>query len=162
MDDLREAQRLQRNGEELLWFRKGNMEYVVRDPATLERLPRQLCRSHAAWATRNRPSAIARARSATSRPPSATVRRKLGMKQAELATRRMRESEADARMAELDRQQAALDKQQAELDAPMAELDRQQAELDRKMQAANARAEQRAKQLMDEAIVKGTAQPLKR
>lgn len=84
------------------------------------------------------------------------------MKQAELATRRMREGEADARMAELDRQQAALDKQQAELAAPMAELDRQQAELDRKMQTANARAEQRAKKLMDEAIVKGTAQPLKK
>ena len=48
------------------------------------------------------------------------------------------------------------------MDAPMAALDRQQAELDKKMMAADARAEQQAKQLMDEAISKGTAQPLKK
>lgn len=48
MGDLREAQRVQRNGEELLWFRRGNLEYVVRDPATLERIRAnyQLCGSH--------------------------------------------------------------------------------------------------------------------
>jgi chromosome segregation ATPase len=161
MGDLREAQRLQRNGEELLWFRKGNVEYVVRDPATLERI-----RANYAEVTSlgNSQSAIGNRQSAIGNKQAAIGNRQaeLGMKQAELATRRMRESKADARMAELDRQQAALDKQQAELAAPMAELDRQQAELDRKMQAANARAEQRAKQLMDEAIVKGTAQPLKK
>lgn len=161
MGDLREAQRLQRNGEELLWFRKGNVEYVVRDPATLERL-----RANYAEVTRlgGSQSAIGNRQSAIGNKQAAIGNRQaaLGMKQAELATRRMRESKADARMAELDRQQAALDKQQAELAAPMAELDRQQAELHRKMQAANARAEQRAKQLMDEAIVKGTAQPLKK
>jgi hypothetical protein len=44
----------------------------------------------------------------------------------------------------------------------MAELDRQQAELDKKMQAADARAEQRARQLIDEAVSKGVAQPLKK
>ena len=161
MEDLREAQRLQRNGEELLWFRKGNTKYVVRDPATLERF-----RANYAEVTRlgesqsamgNRQSAIGSKQAAIG-----NLQAKLGMKQAELATRRMRESEADARMAEMDRQQAALDKQQAELDAPMAELDRQQAELDRKMQAADARAEQRVRLLMDEAIAKGVAQPLKK
>lgn len=161
MGDLREAQRVQRNGEELLWFRRGNLEYVVRDPATLERI-----RANYAEVTSlgNSQAAIGNRQSAIGNKQAAIGNRQaeLGMKQAELATRRMREGEADARMAELDRQQAALDKQQAELAAPMAELDRQQAELDRKMQTANARAEQRAKKLMDEAIVKGTAQPLKK
>jgi len=165
MDDLREAQRLQRNGEELLWFRRGNAKYVVRDPATLQRIRDSYAEvtslGEAQSAIGNRQSGIGNKQAAIGNRQA-----ELGMKQAELAsrlaTRQMRESEADARMAELDRQQAVLDKQQAELDKPMAELDRQQAELDRKMQAADARAEQRARQLMDEAISKGTAQPLKK
>ncbi len=161
MDDLREAQRLQRNGEELLWLRRGNARYVVRDPATLERF-----RASYAEVTRlgGAQSAIGNRQSEIGSKQAAigNLQAELGMKQAELATRRMRESEADAHMAELDRQQAALDRKQAELDAPMAELDRQQAELDRKMRAADVHAEQRAKQLMDEAIAKGTAQPLKK
>ena len=161
MEDLREAQRLQRNGEELLWFRKGNTKYVVRDPATLERF-----RASYAEVTRlgGAQSAIGNRQSEIGNKQAAigNLQAKLGAKQAELATQRMRESEADARMAELDRQQAALDRKQAELDAPMAALDRQQAELDKKMMAADARAEQQAKQLMDEAISKGTAQPLKK
>jgi beta-lactamase regulating signal transducer with metallopeptidase domain len=165
MEDLREAQRLQRNGEELLWFRRGNAEYVVRDPATLERF-----RANYAEVTRlgDSQSAIGNRQSGIGDKQAAIGNKQaeLGMKQAELASRlaarQMRESEADARMAELDRQQAVLDKQQAELDAPMAELDRQQAELDKRMQAADARAEQRARQLMDEAVSKGVAQPLKK
>lgn len=161
VEDLREAQRLQRNGEELLWFRRGNTKYVVRDPATLERFRASYAEvarlGESQSAIGNRQSEIGSKQAAIG-----NLQAELGMKQAELATRRMRESEADARMAELDRQQAALDRKQAELDAPMAELDRQQAELDRKMRAADARAEQRARQLMDEAIAKGTAQPLKK
>jgi chromosome segregation ATPase len=165
MEDLREAQRLQRNGEELLWFRRGNTEYVVRDPATLERFRANYAEvarlGESQSAIGNRQSGIGNKQAAIGNKQA-----ELGMKQAELAsrlaTRQMRESEADARMAELDRQQAVLDRQQAELDAPMAELDRQQAELDKKMQAADARAEQRARQLIDEAVSKGVAQPLKK
>ena len=161
MEDLREAQSLQRNGEELLWFRKGNAKYLVRDPATLERF-----RANYAEVARlgSSQSAIGNRQSEIGNKQAALGSRQaaLGMQQAELATRQMRESKADARMAELDRQQAALEKSQAELAVPMAELDRQQAELDRKMQAADARAEQQAKKLMEEAIVKGTAQPLKK
>ncbi|KAF1709509.1 M56 family metallopeptidase [Pseudoxanthomonas sacheonensis] len=165
MEDLRKAQRLQRNGEELLWFRRGNAEYVVRDAATLERFRANYAEvarlGESQSAIGNRQSGIGNKQAAIGNKQA-----ELGMKQAELASRlatgRMRESEADARMAELDRQQAVLDKQQAELDAPMAELDRQQAELDRKMQAADARAEQRARQLIDEAVSKGVAQPLKK
>lgn len=161
MEDLREAQRLQRNGEELLWFRRGNTKYVVRDPATLERFRASYAEvmrlGGAQSAIGNRQSEIGSKQAAIG-----NLQAELGMKQAELATRRMRESEADARMAELDRQQAALDRKQAELDAPMAELDRQQAELDKKMRAADVRAEQRARQLMDEAVSKGIAQPLKK
>ncbi|SDQ77471.1 M56 family metallopeptidase [Pseudoxanthomonas sp. CF125] len=164
-EDLREAQRLQRNGEELLWFRRGNTKYVVRDPATLERFRANYAEvarlGESQSAIGNRQSGIGNKQAAIGNKQA-----ELGMKQAELAsrlaTRQMRESEADARMAELDRQQAVLDRQQAELDAPMAELDRQQAELDKKMQAADARAEQRARQLIDEAVSKGVAQPLKK
>ena len=161
MEDLREAQRLQRNGEELLWFRRGNTKYVVRDPATLERFRASYAEvarlGGAQAAIGNRQSEIGSKQAAIG-----NLQAQLGMKQAELATRRMRETEADARMADLDRQQAALDRKQSELDAPMAELDRQQAELDKKMRAADMRAEQQARQLMDEAVAKGTAQPLKK
>src|SRR5690606_30985628 len=37
MADIAEARRQQRNGESLLWFRKGRASYVVRDPAALAR-----------------------------------------------------------------------------------------------------------------------------
>ncbi|MDR6841474.1 M56 family metallopeptidase [Pseudoxanthomonas sacheonensis] len=161
MEDLREAQRLQRNGEELLWFRRGESRYVIRDPATLERFRAtyaEVMRLGDAQSTMgNRQSAIGDKQAAIG-----SRQAELGMKQAELATRRMRENEADARMAELDRQQAALERQQAELAAPMAELDREQAALDKRMKAADARAERDAKNLMYEAIIKGMAQPLKK
>lgn len=161
MDDLREAQRLQRNGEELLWFRKGQSRYVIRDRATLERFRAAYAEvmrlGDAQSVMGNRQGAIGDKQAVIG-----SRQAELGMKQAELATQRMRENKADARMMELDRQQAALERQQAELAAPMAELDRQQAVLDKRMKAADARAEREAKSLMYEAIIKGTALPLKK
>jgi hypothetical protein len=175
MDDLREAQRLQRNGEELLWFRRGNAKYVVRDPAVLQQVRASYAEvmrlGDAQSALGNRQAAIGNKQAAIGGKQAAigNLQAQLGAKQAELATRRMQGNETDAGMAELDRQQAALNKKQAELDAPMAELDRQHAELDsqqaaldRKMQAADARAEREVRRLMDEAVAKGTAQPVKK
>lgn len=159
-EDLRKASRLRRGNEELLWIRKGNAEYVVRDPATLESFRASYAEvmslGDAQAAIGNRQAAIGGKQAAIGHRQA-----QMGMKQAELASLRMQQSEADARMAELDRQQAALDKEQAKLNAPMAELDRQQAALNKKMQAADARAERETKKLMDEAIARGVAQPLR-
>ncbi|HYM87117.1 MAG TPA: hypothetical protein VET30_10315 [Pseudoxanthomonas sp.] len=158
--DLREARKLRRGNESLLWFRKGNAEYVVRDPATLARF-------HASYAEVMRlgdqQGAIGNRQGEIGKKQGALGQRQgeLGMQQAELATQHLQRGQSDARMAELDRKQAALDKQQAELAAPMAELDRQQAALDRQIRAADARAERQASKLMDEAVANGVAQPAK-
>jgi chromosome segregation ATPase len=175
MEDLREAQRLQRGGEELLWFRRGNAKYVVRDPAVLQQVRASYAEvqrlGDAQSAIGDRQAAIGNKQAAIGSKQAAigNLQAQLGTKQAELATRRTQASQTDAGMAELDRQQAALDRKQAELNTPMAELDRQQAALarqqaalDKQMQAADARAERELKRLMDEAVAKGLAQSLKK
>ena len=158
-EDIRKANRLRRSNEELLWIRRDNTEYLIRDPATLERFrdsyAEAMSLGDAQVAIGNRHAAIGNKQAAIGQHQA-----QLGMKQAEMARQRMQGSEADARMAELDRQQAALDQEQAKLNAPMADLDRQQAALAKKMEAANARAERETKKLMEEAIRNGTAQPL--
>ncbi|MET0582292.1 MAG: M56 family metallopeptidase [Pseudoxanthomonas sp.] len=158
-EDIRKANRLRSGNEELLWIRRDGREYVVRDPATLERFRASYAEAmslgDAQAAIGNRHAAIGSKQAAIGERQA-----QLGMKQAELASLRMQESEADARMAELDRQQAALDQEQAKLNAPMAELDRQQEALSKKMEAANARAERETRKLMEEAIRNGTAKPL--
>ncbi len=158
-EDIRKANRLRRGNEELLWIRRDNTEYLIRDPATLERFRASYAEAmslgDAQVAIGNRHAAIGSKQAAIGQRQA-----QLGMKQAEMASQRMQGSKADARMAELDRQQAALDQEQAKLNAPMADLDRQQAALAKKMEAANARAERETKKLMEEAIRNGTAQPL--
>ena len=157
--DIRKANRLRRGDEELLWIRRDNTEYVIRDPATLERFRASYAEAmslgDAQVAIGNRHAAIGSKQAAIGHRQA-----QLGMKQAEMAGQRRQDSDADARMADLDRQQAALDQEQAKLNAPMADLDRQQAALAKKMEAANARAERETKKLMEEAIRSGTAQPL--
>lgn len=158
--DLQQARKLRRGNEPLLWFRKGNAEYVVRDPATLARF-----RASYADVMRlgDQQGAIGNRQGDIGKKQGALGQRQgeLGMQQAELAGRHLQESHVAVRMAELDRQQAALDRQQAELAAPMAELDRQQAALHEQMQAADARAQRQAAKLMDEAVASGVALPAK-
>jgi len=159
-EELRRVQRMHADGKDLLWFRKGSSEYVVRDPALLARL-----RDSYAEVTRvgRQQGAIGAKQGEIGQKQGAIGQRQaaLGMRQAELASQRLPQTQADARAAELDRQQAELDRQQAQLQAPMAALDRQQAVLDKQMHAADARAQRQARALMDQAIATGVAQQLK-
>ena len=159
-EELRRVQRMHADGKDLLWFRKGSSEYVVRDPALLARL-----RDSYAEVTRvgRQQGAIGAKQGEIGQKQGAIGQRQaaLGMRQAELARQRLPQPQADAGAAELDRQQAELDRQQSQLQAPMAALDRQQAVLDKQMHAADARAQREARALMDQAIATGVAQPLK-
>jgi hypothetical protein len=156
MLDMAEARRQQRNGEQLLWFRKGRASYVVRDPALLARFQ----------STFEETSALADAQG------------KLGDRQGELGEQQgklgERQGEISMRYAELAlgkaqaERQAALAAQQrgmaeqaqflAERQAVMA---REQAKLAAKQAAASARTEREVKNLIDEALAKGAAQSTK-
>ncbi|MEO6104573.1 MAG: M56 family metallopeptidase [Pseudoxanthomonas sp.] len=156
--DLREANKLRHGNESLLWFRKGAAKYVVRDPATLQRFRASYAEvvrlGDQQGALGNRQGALGNRQGALGERQGA-----LGMKQAELAMGGLPESERDARMAEVDRKMAALARQMAEFNAPMADLGRQMAALSKQMQAADARAGQQARKLIDEAIASGLAKP---
>ena len=159
-DELRRVRRMQAGGKDLLWFRKGNAEYMVRDPALLARF-----RENYAEVTRlGRQQGAVGARQGEIGQKQGIIGQRqgaLGLRQAELASRRLPHGQADARAAELDRQQAELDRQQSRLHAPMAELDRQQALLGEQMRAADARAQRGARTLMEQAIATGAAQPVR-
>lgn len=159
-DELRRVRRMQAEGKDLLWFRNGNAEYMVRDPALLARF-----RENYAEVTRlGRQQGAVGARQGEIGQKQGIIGQRqgaLGLRQAELASRRLPNGQADARAAELDRQQAELDRQQSLLHAPMAELDRQQALLGEQMRAADARAQRGARALMEQAIATGAAQPVR-
>ncbi len=158
-DELRRVQHLHAGGQDLLWFRKGKAEYLVRDPALLARFGdryaevTQLGKQQGELGARQ--GQLGQQQGAIGQRQAV-----LGMRQAKLASEHLPQAQADARAAGLDRQQDELDRQQAQLQAPMAALDQQQAALDKKMQAAAARAQRETSALMDHAIATGVAHPL--
>jgi beta-lactamase regulating signal transducer with metallopeptidase domain len=111
-DDIAVARRYQHGAEPLFWTRRGEQEWVVRDPAFLERVDELY----------------------------APVR-ELGAKQAELGGKQAelgaKQAEMGAHQAELGAQQAALGSQQANLSVQMAKLSAQQAALSARRYAAD-------------------------
>ncbi|AEL04990.1 hypothetical protein [Xanthomonas campestris] len=166
LDDLRRAQRLAGNSNAVLWFRTGGKSYVVRDPATLDRLhalyapvarlgdaqgalgERQgrlgeqqgaLGEQIAALAAHDAAAAAAQAHAAIAGDPSASNKAEHAAQQANAAQQRSKQQQMEA----LATQQAALAAQQAGLAEQQA--------------VASARAEAQARSLMREAIQHGLA-----
>jgi beta-lactamase regulating signal transducer with metallopeptidase domain len=92
------------SGEPLLWFRREEAEYVVRDPATLARVKEIL-------------------------EPQRELGRQQGELGAEQAELGRRQAELGSQQAELGRRQGELGKQQGELGAQQARLGAEQAAL---------------------------------
>ncbi|MGH8060570.1 MAG: M56 family metallopeptidase [Pseudoxanthomonas sp.] len=156
MVDMAEARRQQRNGEQLLWFRKGRTSYVVRDPAALARFQ----------STFKETSALADAQGKLGDRQGELGEQQgklgerqgaIGMQQAELAI-----SKANSeRQAALAAQQRGMAEQAQFLAERQAVMAREQAKLAEKQAASSARTAREVKQLIEEALAKGIAQPTK-
>ena len=148
MDDIHRAQAVRNDHEALLYVRKGNAAYVIRDPATLRQA-----------------KAILRPQEELGARQGELGRRQgeLGAKQGELGAEqgRLGALQANARpreAAELARQQGELGRRQGELGEQQGELGRQQGELGREQARLADIAQGQIRVLIDDAIRRGLAQ----
>ncbi len=157
-------QRLRGNDARLFWFEIAGREYVVRDPAGIDR----------ALAVTKVVREIGAAQGAVGAKQGA-----IGAKQATLSLKEASASDAqrkeierqrqelDAQMRELDTQMRALDAKMREADQPMADLDAkmrvlddEMRVLDGKMREAEKKMEVELRQLIEKLIAEKVAQPL--
>jgi beta-lactamase regulating signal transducer with metallopeptidase domain len=171
--DMREAQRQRRGSEDMLWVRKGNARYVVRDPATLRKLQAVHDEMNALGEQQGRLGA--------QQGELGGQQGKLGARQAEIAVKAsmlaaeqaqqsalqaagVATSNAQAaqseRMAALEAQQRGMAEQMEFLGERQAALGREQAALGAKQAAASERASREANRLLEQAIKNGLAQPV--
>ena len=171
--DMREAQRQRRGSEDMLWVRKGNARYVVRDPATLRKLQAVHDEMNALGEQQGRLGA--------QQGELGGQQGKLGARQAEIAVKAsmiaaeqaqqsalqaagVATSNAHAahseRMAALEAQQRGMAEQMEFLGERQAALGREQAALGAKQAAASERASREANRLLEQAIKNGLAQPV--
>ena len=156
MFDIAEARRQQRNGEQLLWFRKGRASYVVRDPALLARF-RTTFEETSALADAQGKLGDRQGELGEQQGRIGERQGEIGMQQAELAINKAN-SERQAALAAQQRGMAEQAQFLAERQAGMA---REQAKLAEKQVAASARTAEEVKQLIEEALAKGVAQSTK-
>ncbi len=160
-DELREAQAARRGDAPLLWMRRGDARYVVRDRATIEAIRDAYAEVTALGEAQGELGALQGSlggRQGT-----------LGARQAEIAVQAATRALADVDVrAQVDASvSAALQRQQAGMQAEMQRLATQQVELAReqtalatRQQTASARAEREARALMDDAIRNGLTERL--
>lgn len=184
--DLDIVSKLHAANKAMLWFRRGDHAYLIRDKAMLERAGRiyapvtALARQQGRLAGQQ--GAIAGRQAGLAAQDAAFAQRQavLAGRQAEMASRmaareaagsdeQAQRREMDAQRREMDAAQAQLDQRHAELEARLgpqrralemqqAGFEKQQQALDRQQQQAQRTAEQSMNQLLDEALAKGLAQ----
>jgi bla regulator protein BlaR1 len=179
--DVATAKRLHQENEPMLWLRRGNKAWVIRDKTTLERAKRiyqpvsQLAEAQGELAGKQGEIAARQAGLAARSAGFAERQAAIAQRQAQLAeqtmdpaTRASAEMESRRRslQAEQDtlaRQQNALqteqNQEQTELSAKQAELSSQQAAMTRLQQEATQKADRQTRQLTDDALASGAAQP---
>lgn len=156
MLDIAAARRQQRNGEQLLWFRKGRASYVVRDPVLLARFQSAFEETSAL--------ADAQGKLGDRQGELGEQQGKLGMRQGEIGMQQAKLAIGRAqaeRQAALAAQQRGMAEQAQFLAERQAVMAREQAKLAEKQVAASARTEQEVKKLIEEALAKGAAQSTK-
>ena len=157
----------------VLWFRRGDKAYLIRDASFIQR-------ARAAYAPMNELArqqgqlGAQQGRLGSKQGALGARQGELGAQQARLAAREAvlaAQSNQDARTtaqearltqqassAEFRRQEDALREQQAELGKQQAELGKQQKALSGRMQLISDQVNQQMDQLVDEAVAKGIAQ----
>lgn len=188
--DLSTVRRLRKRDEPLLWFRRGDKSWLIRDPAYIQR-------AKAAYAPI---AALGKQQGKLGEQQGALGEQqgRLGGQQGEFGAREaelaMRQASLDSRMAELDSQadaakasqatsdarkalqaqvarldaqrqalrshQAALGKQQQALSQQQEAFGKQQQALGERQRAASMQAEREIDKLLQEALAKGVAQPV--
>jgi beta-lactamase regulating signal transducer with metallopeptidase domain len=166
-EDLKKVRRMRgSSGEDILWYRQGGKEYVVRDAALLKQA-KDLFKAQGELGARQgelggRQGALGAKQGALGAKQGA-----LGAQQGALAADRVRrgsdadDSDLDRRMEELSRKMDDLGRQQEELGRQQEVLGRQQEELGRQQEALSAKAEKELRSLMSRAIQSGAAQEVK-
>lgn len=154
-DELAEARAAQRGNESLLWLRRGDARYVVRDADTIERF---------------REAFADVARLGERQGTLGAEQGELGARQGEiggrisdLALQAVRNGDDASRrtaLAALEAESRALGAQLGTMSSQQAALAEQQSALARQQAGAQARANRQARSLLDEAISSGRAQRL--
>lgn len=146
-DDFRAARAMRSGREAMLYVRRGDATYVIRDAATLDQGERIFAPQRALGA---RQSELGARQSELGRRQSA-----LGAEQARLGQQM---ADDPQRATRLGRQMAALGREQATFGAQQSELGAQQSELGREQARLARLAEGEFRVVVDEAIERGVAQ----
>ncbi len=165
-DDVGKAKSLRGSSKgDLLWFRRGGKEYVIRDSALLRQV-QDLYKPVSELGARQgelggRQGALGGKQGALGARQGA-----LGAELGAIAADRARRGDADdrdleRREKEINRKMEDLSRQMEDLGRQQEELGRQQEELGRQQEAASARADKELHELMDRAIRSGAAQEVR-
>ena len=168
--DLAIAQQLHQGKGPVLWFRRGDKAYLIRDASYIERAKaayapmKELARQQGELGAQQ-------GRLGGKQGALGARQGELGAQQAQLAARQAvlaaqssqdaRTQAQEARLAQHDEfrwQEDALHQQQVELGKQQEELGKQQKALSGRMRLTSDKANQQMDQLLDEAVAKGIAQ----
>ncbi len=151
-DEIAKVKRLRGSAnEDVLWFRRGGKEYVVRDAALLKQA-KELSKAQGELGSRQgelggRQGALGARQGA------------LGAEMGTLASDRARRGDGDDR--DLDRREKELSAKMEDLGRQQEELGRQQEALGRQQEELGRKAEKEMHALIDRAIQSGAAQEVK-
>lgn len=161
-DELREARAAQQGGGPMLWLRRGDARYVVRDAGTIERFRAAFADVHALG---ERQGALGERQGTIGAEQGALGARQgeIGGRIAELALQATRSGDDASQRRALDALQAearTLGAQMGRLASQQGVLAGEQSELARQQADAQARAARQARSIVDEVIASGRAQRL--
>lgn len=176
-NDLASAKRFQQNNEPMLWFRRGDKAYLIRDAGYIQRARvayapvMELARQQGELGNRQGQLGGKQGALGARQGQLGTRQGQLASREATLAVQSTSQNpstaELEAKRAsleasqnELGRQQDELGKQQEGLGKQQEALGAQQESLGKRQQQATEQANQQIQKLLDEAIERGAAQKL--
>jgi bla regulator protein blaR1 len=181
MSDIDRAKKLRGSeGGDILWFRHGGKEYVVRDAATLKEI-REIFKEQGELGRRQGELGGQQGKLGAQQGELGGRQGALGARQGALGAKHgalaaeharrggdgddqeleKKEAELDRQMEDLSRQMEELGRQQEALGRQQEALGRKQEDLGRQQEEASARAEKAFRELRDRAIQNGTAKEVK-
>lgn len=177
-DDIARVKRLRKDSEgDILWFRHGDKEYVVKDPAMLKSA-QEAWRSVSELGEKQGELGAEQGRWGAKQGELGARQGELGSRQGSLGSEKgaiaakrargadsadldKREQEIERKMADLARQQEELASQQEKYAGMQEELAGRQEELASQQEAASERAEKEMKSLFERALRSGAAQEVR-
>jgi len=184
--DLAVIKRLHENNPSMLWFRRGDKAYLIRDRIMLERakatfqpviaLAREqgrlaekqgaLAGQQAGWAARDAAIAqeqavLAQRQAQLAAREAAADKRTHDAEQRNTAAERRSLELAQARLEQRSAaMEAELHSRQKAIDAQQAEFEKQQQAMEKRQHEMSTQADRDMRNLLDEALAKGLAQPV--